>query len=103
MNHAYHAYNDALQLATLALYAEGYRPGKQRSHERAINSLEYTVGAKKQIVDVLDVARRKRNTASYDRAGEPSDKQAREMISLATELRASVVVWLRKKHPDLIG
>src|SRR5437867_8111734 len=63
-----HAYNAALQLATLALYAEGYRPGRQRAHERAINSLAYTVGSRQQTVDVLDLARRKRNTASYDRA-----------------------------------
>jgi hypothetical protein len=33
------AYNAALQLATLALAAEGYRPGRERAHERAILSL----------------------------------------------------------------
>ena len=33
------AYNAALQLATLALAAEGYRPARERGHERAILSL----------------------------------------------------------------
>jgi hypothetical protein len=28
-------YNAALQLATLALAVEGYRPGRERAHERA--------------------------------------------------------------------
>ena len=38
------SYNAALQLATLALAAEGYRPGRERAHERAILSLRDTVG-----------------------------------------------------------
>jgi len=58
------SYNAALQLATLALAAEGYRPGRERAHERAILSLRHTVGISSKTVDVLDAVRRKRNQIS---------------------------------------
>ncbi len=54
-------YNAALQLATLVLAAEGYRPSRERAHERAILSLRFTIGADAGSVDVLDRVRRKRN------------------------------------------
>ena len=72
------AYNAALQLATLALAAEGYRPERQRSHERAIQSLRLTIAADARLVDTLDGVRRKRNLSNYDRAGTTS---ARELLA----------------------
>lgn len=45
------SYNAALQLATLALAAEGFRPGRERAHERAILSLRVTVGVSCETVD----------------------------------------------------
>lgn len=38
------AYNAALQLATMALAAAGYRATKERAHERTLLSLRFTVG-----------------------------------------------------------
>src|SRR3954467_8984934 len=58
-------YNAALQLATLALAAAGYRPGRDRAHERAILSLRETVGVDRATVDLLDAVRRKRNQSNY--------------------------------------
>jgi len=37
------AYTAALRYARAALYACGYRPGREREHERTIDSLSYTV------------------------------------------------------------
>ena len=51
------AYNAALQLATLALAAEGFRVDRLRAHERTIQALQYTVGADRNVVDVLDAVR----------------------------------------------
>lgn len=95
-------YNAALQLATLAMYAEGFRPGRDRAHERAILSLEYTVGARSQVIDLVDRARRKRNQANYEVAGSTSDREAEEFFAVVDELRSDMVRWLKKKHPALL-
>ena len=96
------AYNAALQLATLALAAEGYRPGRERAHERAILSLRYTVGISAKTVDFLDVVRRRRNRSNYERAGATSDAEAEELYGVVKVLRAEVVRWLKSEHPTLV-
>jgi hypothetical protein len=96
------AYNAALQLATVALAAEGYRPGRERAHERAIQSLAFTLDANTKTVDALDLARRKRNVSNYNRAGATSRKEADEMYKVAMELRQSARKWLRERHPKLL-
>jgi hypothetical protein len=95
------AYNAALQLATLALVAEGYRPGRERVHERAILSLRETAGIAAKTVDLLDAVRRKRNQNSYEHAGATSAAEARELHELVKSLRGEVLRWLRKTHPAL--
>ena len=96
------AYNAALQLATLALAAEGYRPERQRSHERAIQSLRLTITADARLVDTLDGVRRKRNLTNYERAGTTSPSEANEVYRLATQLREDVMKWLVDRHRDLV-
>ena len=96
------SYNAALQLATLALAAEGYRPGRDRAHERAILSLRDSVGIAGKTVDLLDAVRRKRNQINYERAGTTSDAEAEEFYKAVTSLRGDVVRWLKKKHPTLV-
>ena len=44
------AYNAALQLATAALAACGYRAGREAHHYRVIQSLALTVGADRMLV-----------------------------------------------------
>ena len=95
------AYNAALQLAHAALAAEGYRPAKERAHERAILSLRYTVGVPAKTVDLLDAVRRKRNRMTYEQAGTTSAAEAEELYQATTELRHDVVRWLRKHHRAL--
>jgi len=95
------AYNAALQLATLALAAEGYRPARERPHERAILSLRFTVGADARLVDTIDGVRRKRNISNYERAGTASGSEAREMYAIATKLHDRVLAWLKERHPEL--
>jgi len=95
-------YNAGLQLATLALVAEGYRPGRERAHERAILSLRDTAAIAGETVNVLDAVRRKRNQINYEHAGTTSEAEAKEFYRTVTTLRADVVRWLRKKHPTLV-
>ena len=96
------AYNAALQMATLALAAEGYRPERQRAHERAIQSLRLTIAADTRLVDTLEGMRRKRNVSTYERAGTTSPSEADEVYRLATRLREDVMTWLADRHADLL-
>ena len=95
------SHNAALQLATLALAAEGYRPGRDRAHERALLSLRDTVGVPTKTVDLLDAIRRKRNQISYEHAGTTSEAEANELHDVVTNLRRDVVRWLKEKHSAL--
>ncbi len=95
------AYNAALQLATIALAASGYRAARERSHERTILSLRYTVGLDQDSIDTLDAARRRRNASNYERAGTAAPSEAAEIHELAVTLRATVMRWLERHHPQL--
>jgi hypothetical protein len=95
------AYNGALQLAILALAAEGFRPGRMRAHERAILSLRYTVVLDSPTVDLLDGVQRKRNISNYERAGAASSNEAAEVLAAAHKLREMILMWLREQHQDL--
>ncbi len=96
------AYNAALQLAHAALAAEGYRPAKERAHERALLSLRFTVGLKQNQVDLLDQTRRKRNLINYERAGTTSAAEASEIYQAAIALREMTVRWFQKRHKALL-
>ena len=67
---------------------EGYRPARERGHERAILSLGHTVGTAAKTIDLLDVVRRKRNLSNYERAGTTSRTEADELYRVVTQLRA---------------
>lgn len=95
------AYNAALQSATAALAASGYRAAREMHHYRVIRSLELTIGAPVDLTDRLDAFRKKRNTGGYERAGTVSDQEAEEMIALAWQLRCQVQEWLERQHPEL--
>ena len=97
------AYNSALQIATAALLACGYRASREMHHYRVIGSLAYTIGADADLINKLDKFRKKRNTSDYEIAGAVSEGEAKEMFRLAQELRKEVETWLRKAHPELLG
>jgi len=97
------AYNSALQTATAALLACGYRASREMHHYRVIGSLAYTIGADVNLINKLDKFRKKRNISDYEIAGAISEGEAKEMFQLAKELRKEVEVWLGKVHPKLLG
>ncbi len=97
------AYNAALQTATTALLACGYRASREMHHYRVIGSLEYTIGTNKDLINQLDKFRKKRNISDYEIAGAVSEGEAKEMFQLAKELRKDVETWLGKAHPELLG
>jgi len=92
----------ALQAATVALAAAGYRAAREAHHYRVIQSLAYTIKADESLIAQLDKFRKKRNIGSYERAGVVSDQEAKEMFVLAKNLRDEVEKWLRSNHPELL-
>jgi hypothetical protein len=96
------AYNAALQMATAALAACGYRSSREAHHLRVIQSLRYTTNAEPSLVVEFDAFRKKRNIGGYERAWAVTDKEADEMVILATKLRADIEEWLKKNHPELL-
>jgi len=95
------AYNAALQCATAALTAAGYRATREAHHLRVIQSLEFTLGWSASDVAYLDSFRRKRHTVGYEQVGSVSDEEAEEMQRLARQLRREAESWLSTNHPEL--
>jgi uncharacterized protein (UPF0332 family) len=97
------AYNAALKLCTILLFAEGYRPESNLAHYRTLQALPLILGARhRDNADYLDTCRSRRNQVEYDMVGQTSADEARELIQFASDLRSDVLDWLRKKHPDLV-
>lgn len=96
------AYNAALKLCTILLYAEGYRPDRALAHYRTLQALPLVLGdSRKTDADYLDSCRIKRNTVEYDMAGRTSPEEAKELIEFSKELKEDVLDWLRQNHPQL--
>jgi len=97
------AYNAALQTATAALAACGYRSSRDAHHYRIIQSLAHTIEAEPNVINQFDKFRKKRNIGGYEAAGRISQQEADEMKTLAKKLREQIDQWLQHKYPDLIG
>ncbi len=96
------AYNAALKLCTVLLYAEGYRPEKSLQHYRTIQALPLILGdSRKGDADYLDTCRIKRNIVEYDRTGAVSAGEAEELLAFVEEFRGEVFDWLRAHHGEL--
>lgn len=97
------AYNAALKLCTILLYASGYRPEKTLAHYRTIAALPLILGDKrKPDIDYLDACRMKRNTLEYDRIGGATGDDVDELLAFTKELRNQVLEWLRRNRPELV-
>ncbi|HMI53376.1 MAG TPA: hypothetical protein VK525_17820 [Candidatus Saccharimonadales bacterium] len=96
------AYNAALQAATTALAAAGYRATRESHHYRIIHSLELTVGKDAQFIRAFDAFRKKRNVSNYDIGGGISHREVEEMIATAKALKEDVLKWIRTNHETLL-
>jgi hypothetical protein len=97
------AHGLVLAAAAAALAAEGYRAGKQRHHERLLDSLRYTIGLDARRLKQLPDVRRARNAMTYEQPGETTPEEADEIVERARAVRDAVMAWLRTEHPDLSG
>lgn len=97
------AYNASLQLATLVLYAAGYRAGRGESkHYRVIQALPLVMGPDFTAMrDYLDNCRRKRNVSEYDAVGTISEKEVEDLLRTVREFKTEVEDWLKENHPEI--
>lgn len=64
------AYNAALQAATTALAASGFRAAREAHHYRVIQSLHFTIGWDAQRVRTFNEFRKKRNVGGLRTRGD---------------------------------
>ena len=97
------AYNAALKLATIMLYAAGFKPEKNLAHYRTLLAIEFTIGVhRKDDAAYLDACRVKRNVVEYDNIGGASHAEVLELLDFVKELRTEVIEILAEKYPDLL-
>lgn len=97
------AYKAIMQLAMVALNANGYRTmtSKPGHHQTAIQTLPTSVGLAPAKVIVLDALRKQRNLSDYSGDLVP-DAAAAECLASASELLTHVRAWLAANRPDLV-
>ena len=98
------AYNAALKLCTILLYAEGYKAERNLQHYHTIQAFPLILGSeRKNDADYLDSCRKKRNIVEYDYIGGVTTDNALELIGFVKELKNDVESWLKREHPELIS
>ena len=97
------AYKAIMQMAMVALNANGYRTLKSKPghHQTAIQTLPLTVGLPQPKVIVLDALRKQRNLSDYSGDLVP-EAAAAECVMSAKDLLAHVSSWLQANRPDLL-
>jgi uncharacterized protein (UPF0332 family) len=97
------AYNAALQLATIVLYASGYRAGKSAHHWVTFKILPEVMGQEAQErADYFNSCRSTRHVTDYDRAGVVADATAVEILEEVEAFKKEVINWLKTNHPHLL-
>lgn len=97
------AYRAIMQLAMVALWANGYRPSKSApgDHMTMIQSLSHSVNLNNDRMILLDTFRVKRNALNY--SGENVDEVSVEACTDAADhLLQHVKAWLIENKPELI-
>ena len=97
------AYKAVMQLAMVALNANGYRTltSKPGHHQTAIQTLPLTVGLPQAPVIVLDALRKQRNLADYS-GNLISEAAATQCLVSAQDLLVHVRAWLAANRPGLV-
>ncbi len=99
-----HAYEAIRALCEAALLASGFATAKgSRQHERAIESLKFTIdGEWTTAVDFLDRCRRIRNQTIDERAGVVQAADADRLLDHARRLATALADWLGREHADRV-
>jgi len=89
------AYNAVLQLATIAIRANGYRTAGLGHHSTTFEALPLVLGKDfKERADYFDACRSKRNTTDYGRVGDVSETEAAELLREARLFKKEIREWM---------
>jgi hypothetical protein len=98
------AFEALLQIAICALRVNGYRTTSAAGHQQvAIQLLPKSIGIETGSVRLLDEYRKKRSLGLYQADFEPSEKEVKAVIEAVERLRAGLVAWIKKNHPELLN
>ena len=93
------AYNAVLQLATIILYCNGYKPEGTGHHFTVFQTMKMIMGNNYyELADYFDSCRSKRNITDYDYVGAISDAEAEELIEEAEIFLDLTLNWLKKNY-----
>lgn len=93
------AYNAVLQLATILLYCNGYKPEGTGHHFTVFQTMKVIMGNQySELADYFDSCRSKRNITDYDFAGTISDSEVKELIGEAESFLEVIIDWLNKNY-----
>ena len=96
------AYNAALKLCNILLYARGYRASHGTHHYRPIAALPLILGeGKEKDSKYLEACRVKRNIVEYDYVGAVTEEEAIEIRGFADNFKKEVIIWLAAHYPEL--
>ena len=94
-----YAYNAVLQLATILLYCNGYKPEGPGHHFTVFQTMKIIMGNQYYtLADYFDSCRSKRNITDYDFAGTISDSEVSELIKEAENFLEIVLGRLKKNY-----
>jgi len=97
------AYNAALKMCTVLLYAKGFKPERTLGHYRTIQALPLILGESRKMDTVyLDACRSRRNTLEYDYIGGVTEEDVEELIEFAEKFKTEVIAWLKEFHPEFL-
>ena len=97
------AYEGVLQIAIVALRAEGFRVRATSGHQQiAIQSLPLTLELAADETYVFDVFRRQRSQSIYGAEHDPTEAEVAALVEAAQKLQAQLLVWLAGQHPELL-
>ena len=98
------AYNAVLQLATILLYCEGYKPKGVGHHFTVFRAMKEIMDKNHyDLADYFDSCRAKRNLTDYTCAGEISEGEAEELVKEAEKFLKVIFGWLDKRYPKLFS
>jgi uncharacterized protein (UPF0332 family) len=93
------AYNAVLQLATILLYCNGYKPQGTGHHFTVFQTMKIIMENQYYaLADYFDSCRSKRNITDYDFAGTISDSEVSELIEEAESFSEVVLDWLKRNY-----
>ncbi len=98
------AFEALLQIALVALRANGYRTTSDSGHQQlAIQLLPKSIGIDPSELRALDEYRKKRSSGLYEADFDPSEDEVKAVIAAVAKLLSSLTNWIKQHNPELIG